>query len=146
MYSRHTKQEYDFETASYAGGIKEIDSDTTYEQLNEIRKTYPFCTKYYMFNTQEFDREVIRNLKSWIFKKKISNKELLEILSEYITKHKKIKYEEYNSDDKLFFKNKIQMEISKDSILENFNYYLDLGYCFVKIYIDKGDIEVYIRK
>lgn len=146
MYSRHTKQEYDFEIASYAGGITEIDSNTTYEQLNEIRKTSPFCTKYYMFNAQEFDREVLRNLKYWVFKKKKSNEKLLEILSEYISKHKEIRYKEYNSDDKLFFKNNIQKEISRDSILENFNYYLDLGYCFVKIYIDKGDIEVYIRK
>lgn len=146
MYNGRIKSEYDFEIASYAVGIKEITCNTTYEQLTKIRKTCPFCTRYYKFDTQIFDSEVIRSLKLWIIKYKESNDKLLQVISEYKLRHKKLKYIEYNSDDKLFLKNNIQMEISRDSILENFNYYLDLGYCFVKIYTDRKDIEVYIRK
>ena len=63
MYKERTKSEYDFEIAKYAGGIKEITSNTTYEQLTKIRKTCPFSTRYYKLNTQIFDNEVLKSLK-----------------------------------------------------------------------------------
>lgn len=146
MYKERTKSEYEFEIAKYAGGIKEITSNTTYEQLTKIRKTCPFSIRYYKLNTQIFDNEVLKSLKLWITQDKESNEKLLEIILKYKLKHKKLRYIEYNSDDILFVKNNIQKEISNDSIAKNFNYYLDLGYCFVKIYTNKEDIEVYIRK
>lgn len=68
----------------------------------------------------------------WIIQDKESNEKLLEIILKYELKHKKLRYIEYNSDDILFVKNNIQKEISNNSNAENFNYYLDLGYCFVK--------------